>query len=125
MSKILIVDDNPDIVELVASRLEINNYEVITAENGKQAILKAQQEQPDLILMDVAMPEMDGFEAGAQLQADPKTKNIPVIMVTAKGENTDLTRAINEVKAVGYIVKPFQPNQLIEKVEAALKLKGK
>lgn len=120
MAKILIVDDNPDIVELIASRLEVNNYDVLTAASGEEALTSAQKDQPDLILLDVAMPGIDGFETGRRLKADDATKNIPIIMVTAKGEQTDLLKAVNEVKAVGYIVKPFRPDKLLEKVEEAL-----
>jgi len=121
MSKILVVDDNPDIVELIASRLELSNYEVITAASGEEALLKAVKEKPDLVLLDVTMQGIDGFETGCRLKADPATRHIPIIMVTAKGENADLLRAVNVVKAAGYIVKPFQPDKLLEKVAQALK----
>jgi len=121
MSKILVVDDNPDMVELIGSRLEISNYEVITAASGEEALLKAVKEKPDLVLLDVSMSGIDGFETGQRLKADPATRHIPIIMVTAKGENADLMRAVNVVKAAGYVVKPFRPDQLLEKVAQALK----
>lgn len=119
-AKILMVDDNPDIVELMASRLEGNDYEVVRALGGAEALEKAEKERPDLILLDISMPEMDGFEVGRRLRLNRVTQYIPIIMVTARGQHKDVVCAVNELQAADYLIKPFRPEILLAKIEQAL-----
>jgi len=119
-TKILIVDDSADIVEMIAKRLKAQGYDTVTAVNGQEALEKTAAEKPDLILLDVMMPGLDGISTGTRLKADPNTKNIPIIMVTAKGEREDIMNAIDKVGVAEYIVKPFRIDQLIEKINFVL-----
>jgi DNA-binding response OmpR family regulator len=119
-TKILIVDDSADIVEMVAKRLKAQGYDTVTALNGHEALEKTVSEKPDLILLDVMMPGLDGISVGARLKEDPDTKNIPIIMVTAKGEREDIMKAIDRVGVAEYIVKPFRIDQLLEKINFVL-----
>ena len=114
---ILLVDDNPDISEMVAIRLESSGYKVICALNGNEALRRAQEDHPDIILLDIAMPEMDGFEVGRRLKQNPETCDIPIIMVTAKGSHKDILRAITQAGAKDYIIKPFSPEALSNKLK--------
>jgi two-component system phosphate regulon response regulator PhoB len=121
MKKILIVDDQPSVRELVSVTLEIGPYEIITAENGDEAYALAKQELPDLILLDVQMPggKLDGLEVCRLLKSDNATRHIHIIMLTAKGQNWD-KQAGYEVGANDYFVKPFSPLELMNKVESIL-----
>lgn len=122
--KILITDDEPHIRRMLESRLKANGYRVITAENGRIAVEKAKVEKPDLILMDILMPEMSGQEALAKLKADPQTRSIPVIMVTAKGQAEDVEKS-SDTGATDFVIKPFTPVILLEKIKSALSEKEK
>jgi CheY-like chemotaxis protein len=110
-AKILVVDDEPSIVKLVATTLSGRGYEVVTAHDGQEAIVEAKLHKPDLILLDVMMPHMDGTEARKRLLADPVTKDIPVIHLTAVGD-FDAQREALADGATDYIVKPFSPSEL-------------
>ena len=121
--KILVVDDEPNIVKIVANRLKANGYEVVTAYNGLEGLEKAGQESPDLILLDVIMPDMDGYQVLSRLKDDPRTKPIPVIMVTARGQLDDVNMA-TELGAVDYVVKPFNPVLFLQKIHKALEVKS-
>ncbi len=121
MKKILVVDDLPENVFMLQDRLENEGYEVLTAYDGKTAIDKALSELPDLILLDVMMPEMSGIEVLKILTADSITSNIPVILVTAKSSAED-TKVGLEAGAFDYIKKPFNRIELIARVNSALKL---
>jgi len=118
--KILIIDDNPDVVKVVGIRLKMNGYEVITAGDGVEGFEKGKQENPDLILLDVNMPNMDGFETLTKLKEDTQTASIPIIMLTAQQQIDDLNKASN-LGAVDYIVKPFNNRTLLEKIYKVLK----
>jgi two-component system alkaline phosphatase synthesis response regulator PhoP len=122
MPKILLVDDEPDLVELLKSRLETNNYEVTIACDGQTCLEKAKTEAPDVILLDLVMPGIDGYEAGRRLKEMPETKDIPIILFTAS-----YARSIEEkAKALGAfdcIVKPFDPELLLQKIARALNAK--
>lgn len=114
--KILIVDDEPDIVRTLQDRLEMNDYRIITAGNGREGLDKAISGKPDIVLLDVIMPEMDGLEMLEALRKHPEGKNMAVIMLTARSQPQDIARA----KASGiddYIVKPFDLSSLLEKIE--------
>ncbi|MCK4419050.1 response regulator [Candidatus Aerophobetes bacterium] len=119
MKKILIADDHPKAVELVRVTLEGRNYEIVDASNGKETLKKARLEKPDLVLLDVVMPKMDGFEVCRKLKKDPQTKEIPIIMLTAKGQAVDKKKG-RQIGARDYITKPFSPSALLVKIEEIL-----
>lgn len=119
---ILIVDDSKENVDLLKTVLEYNHYTVLPAYSGEEALQLIQETLPDLILMDVIMPGMDGFTACRMLAADKKTKGIPVILLTAKNEPEDLKRGL-EAGAVDYVKKPFVIVELMARVNTALRLK--
>jgi two-component system sensor histidine kinase/response regulator len=119
MKKVLIVDDNPDILEILKLRLKASGFDVVSASNGKIAIKKAEEENPNLIIMDVIMPEMNGFEACKHLKANPKTKDIPVIMLTSLANEKDLTKGL-EQGANCFITKPFNVSDLLFEIKSAL-----
>ena len=110
--KILAVDDEKHIVRLVQINLQKEGYEVITASNGREALEKVAAEKPDLVVMDVMMPEMDGFEALKKLKEDDATAEIPVIMLTAKAQDADVFRGWQSGADL-YLTKPFNPLELI------------
>jgi two-component system, cell cycle response regulator DivK len=115
MAKILIVDDNRDVREVLQCQLKMLGYLVIAAENGYVAIEKAIVEQPDLILMDIMMPEMDGWQASRAVRAHPQTKNIPILASTAMSRRADLNACV-EAGCNAYIVKPFTMVELKQKI---------
>lgn len=121
MKKILVIDDLPENVFMLQDRLEHEGYEVITAYNGSTGIEKALSELPDLILLDVMMPDITGIEVCRKLVNDPKTKNIPIILVTAKSGADDIKEGL-EAGAFDYIKKPFNRIELLARVKSALKL---
>jgi CheY-like chemotaxis protein len=114
-AKILVVDDEPSIVKLVQTTLEARGYEVITACDGVGALSEAKMYLPDLIVLDIMMPHMDGREARKQLLADPKTAKIPVIHLSAVGDFEQQLKAVSD-GATGYITKPFSPSDLVQRV---------
>ncbi len=117
--KVLVVDDEINITQILEFSIGAEGYEVISASNGEEAIEKARSEQPDLIILDIMMPRIDGYEACRILKANPVTKNIPVLLLTAKGRDID-KRLGYEVGATDYIVKPFSPNKLIDRIHKLL-----
>ncbi len=116
-TKILVVDDEPNIVQTLQDRLEMNEYEVVTAGNGREGLEKFEQEQPDVILLDVIMPIMDGHEMLEVLRKRPTGQNVSVIMLTARSQTQDIARA-NACGIDDYIVKPFDLSELLEKIES-------
>ena len=117
--KILVVDDEVNITQILEFSIGAEGYEVITAANGEEAIDKARREQPDLIILDIMMPKIDGYEACRILKANPLTKGIPVVLLTAKGRDID-KRLGYEVGATDYIIKPFSPNKLVDRIHELL-----
>jgi len=117
--KVLVVDDEVNITQILEFSIGSEGFEVITAQNGEEAIEKARREQPDLIILDIMMPKIDGYEACRILKANPLTKAIPVVLLTAKGRDIDKRLGL-EVGATDYIVKPFSPNKLIERIHQLL-----
>jgi len=113
--RILVVDDEARVREMIEFRLRLFGYEVLHAANGSEALAVASREVPDLVLLDVMMPELDGFQVCARLKQEEATRSIPVIMLTAKAEAKDVTRAFNS-GAVDYVVKPYDPAVLQQKV---------
>jgi len=118
--KILVVDDEPGIVKMLESRLTRSGYEVSTAMDGLDALNKARTERPDLILLDVMMPEMDGYKVCAMLRYDVKYSNIPVILLTARAHETDRKMG-SQLGVRDYIVKPFDGKELMKKIEHILR----
>jgi CheY-like chemotaxis protein len=120
MPKILVVEDEADIRELVAfSLVNFGNFEVVKARNGVEAVTVAKEEKPDLILMDVRMPKMTGYEACAQLKEIPETRDIPVVFLSAKGQEAEIQQGI-DAGAIEFILKPFAPDELTVKVRNIL-----
>lgn len=118
--KILIVDDDADIVDLLKAILEMKGYEIIEAFDGREAIEKAYERKPDLILLDIMMPVMDGWEVCQRLKACKKTSHLPVAIVTTRDGRSDRKRAVKEGVA-DYITKPFQPDDFMQRIKRVLK----
>jgi DNA-binding response OmpR family regulator len=118
--KIMVVDDEPDMLEMVSFRLKKGGYDVITAINGDECIKKAKEEYPDLIMLDVLLPGISGFEVAKRLKIDEETKDIPIMMVTALiGE--DVENKGKERGADYFISKPFDPEDLLAQIKTILK----
>lgn len=113
--KILVVDDELFVRELIKIKLKLYGLEIIEGSNGLDAVDLALKEKPDLILLDLMMPKMDGFEACEKLKADPKTAQIPIVILTARGEQVFRERG-EAAGAVGIVTKPFSPQKLAEMV---------
>lgn len=118
--KVLVVDDEIPIQRIVKFNLEKEGYVVFLADDGKKALESVKQNRPDMILLDVMMPEMDGYEVCKVLKKDTKTKNIPVIMLTARGQESDEKKGLSS-GADDYITKPFSPKKLMELVRQKIK----
>jgi two-component system alkaline phosphatase synthesis response regulator PhoP len=119
MTKILIAEDERDIRDLITFTLRFAGYEVVAASNGEEAVTLALQEIPDLIISDVRMPRMNGYEACEKIKAEEKTKDIPVIFLSAKGQDAEIQTGLN-VGAAEYLLKPFAPDQLTSRIQAVL-----
>ena len=124
MTKILIAEDERDIRDLIIFTLRYANFDVVAASNGEEAVTLAKQELPDLILMDVRMPRMTGYEACAAIKLEPGLKNIPVIFLSAKGQDAEIQAGL-QAGAVEYMLKPFAPDQLTARIQAILGNRGK
>ncbi len=118
--RILVVDDEADIVELVEYNLSKNGYQVTCAETGEKALELAGDELPDLVVLDLMLPGMDGLEVCRRLKSDTRTQHIPIIMLTAKGEEADIVTGL-ELGAHDYVTKPFSPRVLVARVRAVLR----
>lgn len=117
VKRVLVVDDSPTERFFLTDLLRKNGYEVFTAENGEQGVALAKIEKPDLVLMDVVMPGLNGFQATRQLSRDPDTQKIPVIMCTTKDQETDRVWGMRQ-GAVEYVVKPVVAEELLGKIVA-------
>jgi CheY-like chemotaxis protein len=111
--RVLVVDDSEVIRELISVNLELEGFEVCTAEDGQDALDRIEQVKPDLVTLDVVMPRLDGFQTVARLRANEATRHIPVVMVTAAAQEGDLQRG-REIGVNAYITKPFQPEELVQ-----------
>lgn len=120
MAKLLIVDDEKQLVEMVQMRLEANGYEVLTASDGQEGLQMAKTEKPDLIMLDVMMPKMDGYKVCGLLKNDARYKNIPIILFSARAQQQDADVA-KEAGADAYVTKPFEPPVLLAKIKELLK----
>ena len=118
--KILVIEDEPDILEVIEYNLTREGYRVQTSRDGDDGLKKARRDAPDLVLLDLMLPGIDGVEICRQLKRDPVTRAVPVMMVTAKSEDSDIVLGLG-VGADDYITKPFSPRQLVARVQAVLR----
>jgi two-component system alkaline phosphatase synthesis response regulator PhoP len=118
--KVLVAEDEPDIRGLITFSLQYAGFQVVEALNGEEAVKKAEEEQPDLILLDVRMPKMNGYDACQVLKAQDSTKHIPVIFLSARGQEAEIKYGL-ELGAEEYILKPFAPDELYRRVETILR----
>ncbi|MFM7100628.1 MAG: response regulator [Verrucomicrobiota bacterium] len=119
MPKILVVDDEPDALELIGFNLRNAGYEVVTADDGQEALRRARESLPDLVLLDVMLPEIDGLEVCKSLRRDPATRRIPIIMLTARAAEIDRVLGL-ELGADDYVTKPFSPRELVLRIKNLL-----
>ena len=124
-AKVLVVDDEPDMVEMLKVLLENSSYEVVSAYDGKEGIATAKQEKPDLIVLDLMMPEMNGFEACKEMKNDPDLKDIPVLVLTAISQKISATKYARDLGlgllSDDYIDKPVDPNVLLNRIETLMR----
>ncbi len=118
--RLLLIDDDPNLILLVKDYLEFRGYEVLTADNGKEALHLLSLNLPDMIICDIMMPEMDGYTLIENVRLDPRTSWIPVLFLSARGQSQDRIKGLN-LGADVYMVKPFEPEELVAQVESSLK----
>jgi len=119
--RILCIEDEPDMIDLIRIILQRRGYEIQGAAGGQEGIRKVREWLPDLVLLDLMMPDMDGWEVYQQMKAAEKTRNIPVIVVTAKAQNIDKVLGLHIAKVDDYVAKPFSPSELLASVEKVFK----
>jgi CheY-like chemotaxis protein len=124
MAKILIAEDERDIRDLISFTLRFAGYEVVAVSDGQEAVEVVGKEMPDLILMDVRMPRMTGYEACQKIKSDPKVSQIPVVFLSAKGQDSEIYTGLNS-GATEYLLKPFAPADLSQRVKELLAQYGK
>lgn len=117
MTKIIVVDDDPGLLLVVSKSLEREGFEVVCFESGDECLEKLGESRPDLILMDIMMPGLDGWETTGKIKSDPATKDIPVVMLTVKGEKEDKLKSFHETKCDGYLTKPVDRKELVKVVK--------
>jgi twitching motility two-component system response regulator PilH len=120
MSKVLVVEDSVAQQQMISDLLKNNGLTVAVANNGVEALNHVRQNHPDIVVLDIVMPQMNGYEVCRRLKADPKTQNVPVVMCSSKGEEFDRYWGMRQ-GADAYIAKPFQPNELIGTVKQLLR----
>ena len=118
--KVLVVDDEQDLVKLIRYHLEKDGYKVLSASNGEDALFLARREKPELVILDLMLPGIDGLEVCKKLKADPELASIAIVMLTAKGEEVDITLGL-KLGADDYVAKPFSPKELVARVQAVLR----
>jgi DNA-binding response OmpR family regulator len=114
--KILVVDDEPELLQLLRYVLEAAGFSVVVASDGRQALEQVQKEHPDLVLCDVVMPELNGFETVQALRRNPETRALPILMLSARGQAQDVQRAL-DAGADGYVTKPFSYRELVAEIK--------
>jgi two-component system, OmpR family, response regulator VicR len=124
-AKVVCIDNEPDMIDLVKLILGRKGYEVVGAVGGQEGLDIIRKEEPDLILLDLMMPDVDGWEVYRQIRADAQLKNTPVIVVTAKVQSIDKVLGLHIAKVDDYVTKPFGPQELIWSVEKVLAAKGR
>jgi DNA-binding response OmpR family regulator len=123
VKKILCIEDEDEMIDLIRLILNRRGFEIFGANGGKDGLQRIRKDHPDLVLLDLMMPEMDGWEVYQQMKADDSTKNIPVIVVTAKAQAIDKVLGLHIAKVDDYITKPFSPQELLASVDHVLSLK--
>lgn len=118
--KIVAIDDEADILEVIRYNLSRDGHQVFTSPNGRDGLGIIRKEKPDLVLLDLMLPEMDGFEICRRLKGDPLTSHIPIIMITARGDESDIVLGLG-LGADDYVIKPFSPKELAARVRAVLR----
>lgn len=121
LRKVVCVEDEPEMIDLIRLILSRKGFEVIGADGGVAGLAAVRREKPDLVLLDLMMPEMDGWQVYQQLKADPETAQIPVVVVTAKAQNIDKVLGLHIAKVDDYISKPFSLQELVDRVDAVIK----
>lgn len=121
LRKVVCVEDEPEMIDLIRLILSRKGFEVLGANGGAKGLELIRAEMPDLVLLDLMMPEMDGWQVYQQLKADPKTEHIPVVVVTAKAQNIDKVLGLHIAKVDDYISKPFSLQELVDRIEQVLK----
>ena len=124
MAKILVAEDEPDIRELMTFMLRFAGYEVVAASNGEDAVHLAGRELPDLVIMDVRMPRMTGYDACRMIKTNPELRDVPVVFLSAKGQDSEIKSGM-EAGAEAYLLKPFSPMELTNRVRSILARYGK
>ena len=124
MAKIVIAEDEPDIRDLITFTLRFAGHEVLAGQNGEEGYELAKKEKPDLVMMDVRMPKLTGYEACRKIKADPEIAHIPVIFLSAKGQESEISTGM-DAGADEYLLKPFAPDQLTERIRVVLAKYGK
>ena len=119
---ILCIEDEPEMIDLIRLILGRRGFEVLGAAGGKEGLEKVRQVKPDLVLLDLMMPDMDGWEVYQQMKADEKTKDIPVIVITAKAQSIDKVLGLHIAKVDDYIAKPFSPQELLTSVDKVFEI---
>jgi two-component system, OmpR family, response regulator VicR len=120
VSRVVYVEDEPEMIDLVKIILSRKRFELVGALGGREGLDTVRRELPDLVLLDLMMPDMDGWEVYQQLKADETTRSIPVIVITAKAQNIDKVLGLHIAKVDDYIAKPFTPAELVESLEKVL-----
>jgi DNA-binding response OmpR family regulator len=123
MAKILIAEDEPDIRQLIRITLNYAGHEVVVTTNGEEALKEAKNIIPDLVILDVRMPRLSGYETCQQIKADKNLSHVPVVFLSAKGQEAEVNTGL-EAGAIEYILKPFSPDELIERVSVILSSNG-
>ncbi len=122
--RVVCIEDEPEMIDLVRLILGRKGYDVIGANGGIEGLDAVRRERPDIVLLDLMMPDMDGWEVYQQIKADPALKEIPVVVVTAKAQSIDKVLGLHIAKVDDYITKPFGPQELLESVEKILSVSG-
>jgi len=122
--KVLCIEDEPEMIDLIKLILERKGFEVLGAVGGKEGLEVIRREMPDLILLDLMMPEVDGWEVFRQMRADEQLKDIPVIVVTAKAQSIDKVLGLHIAKVDDYVTKPFGPQELLKSVNKVLRIES-
>jgi two-component system response regulator VicR len=124
IKRVVCVEDEPEMIDLIRLILSRKGFEVLGANGGKEGLLMIKEQKPDLVLLDLMMPDLDGWEVYQQMKADKETTDIPVIVVTAKAQSIDKVLGLHIAKVEDYISKPFSPQELIDSVDQVLNREG-
>ncbi len=119
MAKILVVDDEADLVRLIGYALQIEGYDIVTATNGQDALRAVQSERPDLVVLDVMLPDLSGVEVCRRLRDQPATAHLPIMMLSARSQVSDKVKAL-QAGADEYITKPYNPDELLQTIHALI-----